>query len=230
MLSVTYHNGHPQTAPSPRRRGSSILGTVARRADADVGADPRGLARWLGLTGGVLLFLTAAWWAAHPAPLAEPAGTARLSLPLGRTLYVGVAGLQQLGDHTLYLNDVTAGVTQDPGTAVAATWICRGGTVTVSATPGKACRGVDPADGSDIDPGAGDTLMVSLVCRTPGTLRVDPVVVTYRRGLQGTSQATGLDLDVTVTGRLKNSRPGSNDQTGPNRRSSSAARSSASVS
>jgi hypothetical protein len=151
---------------------------------------------------GLGLAAAGAWWMTHPAALPSGQPPVTTSTPITVPLYLGVLGPHvDGGTRTLHLSDVTVPIAEDPGSGVVEALICRGGSIAQTTDPQAFCSELESAKGNTIVLGAGDQLVISVESHTAGTLRVDPLIVTYREGLQFATQPTGPRITVTIIGR-----------------------------
>jgi len=159
-----------------------------------------GIARWLWLAGALAVVLWAAWWMTHPAALPTPDREVTGSTPAKVPVYVGLLGPADDLDRTLHITDVTVPITADPGGAEATALVCRHGSISVTRDPATFCESVDDARGQTLRLGDGDQLIVRVTSHMTGHVRLDPVLVTYREGLQFATQRTGPRVEITVLG------------------------------
>jgi len=137
----------------------------------------------------------------HPAELPTGGSPVTTSTPVTVPIYIGVLGPDVDGGRTLHLSDVTVPITEDPGTAKAAAFVCRGGSIGQTSDPAAFCEEIVEARGATLRLGGGDQLIISVESHTVGPVRLDPLQVTYRQGLQFATQPTGPRISVEVLSR-----------------------------
>jgi hypothetical protein len=161
-----------------------------------------GVGRWVWLAAGLALAATAAWWMTHPAPLPTGQPGVEASTPLTVPIYIGVLGPSvDGGTRTLHLSDVTVPIAENPGSATAEAYICRGGSMGQTSDPDVFCPRLEGAKGSTLTLGAGDQLVIAVKSYTAGAVRIDPLLLTYRDGLQFATQPAGPSITVNVLER-----------------------------
>jgi len=169
--------------------------------DEDLVVRKGGYARWLWLAGGLVVVLWGAWWMTHPAALPTPDRDVTGSTPVNVPVYVGILGPADGTKRTLHITDVTVPIVDNPGNTTASAFICRHGSISVTRDPATFCDNVEDARGEVLRLGDGDQLMIRVESKVGGHVRIDPVLVTYRDGLQFATQRTGPHADITILAR-----------------------------
>lgn len=155
--------------------------------------------RWAWVPIAVALLVIVVWWVGHPTELPADDRPRAVTTAAGQEVYVGVLGPDHDGsDRALSIRSVDLDV--DGQDVQARAWVCIGGSVGQTSDPSRFCEDVEAAEGSTLQLGGGDQLMVSVVTEEPQTVRLDRPEVSYREGIQFATQDTGRPVVVDVVG------------------------------
>lgn len=136
------------------------------------------------------------WFISTPPALATSEQPVTGTTPVGRDLYLGVAGAT--GDRTLAISGVQVHVDAEVPVEVEPL-LCLGGSPRVSSDPSTFCRELVAPDGRELGPG--DTIVLRVHGDYAGTASIDRVRIAYREGARWGTQEAGAPAVVTVLGR-----------------------------
>ncbi len=170
----------------------------------------------------VVLLAVVGWASTHPDELPTTGTTVRAETPVSQPVYVGVFGTRADFDRTLHVSGVRV-FADATGEVRIVPHVCHGGSVGVTTTPQTFCGELGPTEGATLT--GGDEIVLEVLSDVPGLVRIDRVRIAYRDGLQGPRR-------TPARGSRSACWPGEPRGAGqePADRSSSAARSPASVS
>jgi len=156
--------------------------------------------RWLWIPVILALAGFAAWWMTHPEELPSSSETLTAPAKAGQTVYVGVTSDNDLdGSRELHVREVTF-TEQTRGAVDVIALICHDGSINITADPGHFCDSVEEAEGSTLDLGGGDQLVISVTAESSQLVTLEEVTLSYREGLQWGSQPIGPRVVIDVRG------------------------------